>query len=80
MEAQSWQWTEAIQKEIERLCQEIHQGGSPEGILAFNTKGNHKIKELNLAALDVDLKDFNYDDMDNLRIDSKDDTSIWKVG
>ena len=28
----------------------------------------------------MDLKDFNYEDMDNLKIDSEDEASLWRAG
>ena len=39
---------------------------------------------MDLAALDQELADFNYDDMDNLQIDDDDksegEISTWKIG
>ena len=64
-------------KELNALVKKAVKAGVKKELNAISEKKRKATSsDDDLGALDVDLKDFNYDEMDNLKIDSDDDFSV----
>ena len=62
------------QKELAHFVKQAVAAGIKEG--TSSTKKRKSKADLDLNAFDTDLKDFNYQDMDDLKIESDDDVSV----